>query len=277
MKIGPNIERARSLKGMSQAQLSRAIGLQQSRVSRWEKDDGMPSAEQIYAIAKATGSTVEFLMTGQREAKDDQFSEDERLFIRLIRVGQFPTDRVIRSILETSKFTIDIDELKRDVGAIRGDFEKFARRLNQETTIPPDDIEFATPAAVRRDAEARGGWFVVEEENLDRVIASSADGMARLRAETDLFKSRDRDEVEEGILRDGWKMICEEAVRDYNDFTGRFSRLYKDGEQVKEVDKLRIKHKLEFLAGICAEIRNQSRVIHPSAEVPKKTQKKTRS
>lgn len=50
---------ARMAAKMSQAELARAIGTSQSRVSRWERGEEAPRVEALRRIARATGRRLE--------------------------------------------------------------------------------------------------------------------------------------------------------------------------------------------------------------------------
>lgn len=88
MKIGCRIETARQRRGWSQTRLAGEVGVQQSRVSRWERDEGLPTVPQIVALAHALGSSVDELLGVPREpaaSPESQLSEDDRVILIIAR------------------------------------------------------------------------------------------------------------------------------------------------------------------------------------------------
>ena len=63
MIYAERIRQARLIAGLTQAQLSEAADVDQSAITRFENEERVPSLATLYAIAVATGVTVEFLAT----------------------------------------------------------------------------------------------------------------------------------------------------------------------------------------------------------------------
>lgn len=63
-QFGRNLAEARSWIGMSQGQLARQIGVQQSQVARLENGERCPSLDRIVALAEAVGVQVRDLLHG---------------------------------------------------------------------------------------------------------------------------------------------------------------------------------------------------------------------
>lgn len=84
MKIGSRIEESRRKKDWSQSRLAEEIGIQQGRISRWERDDGMPTLPQIVAIAEATGATLDFLLLGKQSPIVEPTPEWVSLAMKLV-------------------------------------------------------------------------------------------------------------------------------------------------------------------------------------------------
>lgn len=53
---------ARQKAGLSQAQVAKELGVDQSAVSRWETGENMPRAEALVLMAKLYGCTVDELL-----------------------------------------------------------------------------------------------------------------------------------------------------------------------------------------------------------------------
>ncbi|MGE0718771.1 MAG: XRE family transcriptional regulator [Alphaproteobacteria bacterium] len=66
--IGDRIRIARKAKGLSQAQLAEAVGVEQSSVAGWESDANGPARTRLPRIAQALESSVEWLTTGAGDA-----------------------------------------------------------------------------------------------------------------------------------------------------------------------------------------------------------------
>jgi transcriptional regulator with XRE-family HTH domain len=63
-QFGRNLAEARGWIGMSQGQLARQIGVQQSQVARLENGERCPTLDRIVALAEAVGVQVRDLLYG---------------------------------------------------------------------------------------------------------------------------------------------------------------------------------------------------------------------
>lgn len=103
MDFSRNIEAARRRKGWSQAFLAQTIGVDQGRVSRWERNEGLPTLPQIVAISHATGASLEELLLGaEPQPAGVVLSEDEQMIVTLLRALQLDRDDVLRAVSEVS-------------------------------------------------------------------------------------------------------------------------------------------------------------------------------
>ncbi|MBX3711908.1 MAG: helix-turn-helix transcriptional regulator [Lysobacter sp.] len=60
------IRRARTLAGLTQAELAQLVGVQRGAVAQWESPNGsLPSMDHLIAIAQHTGVHLEWLGTGR--------------------------------------------------------------------------------------------------------------------------------------------------------------------------------------------------------------------
>lgn len=64
MTLAKNLKRLREEKGLSQAELAKAVNLSQPMIAQYETEIRVPSAPTALAIAKALGTTFEKLMEG---------------------------------------------------------------------------------------------------------------------------------------------------------------------------------------------------------------------
>ena len=62
MKIGSIIHELRQQKGLSQAQLAKAIGVSQKAIDFWEKGTNEPKASYILALSDFFNVTTDFLL-----------------------------------------------------------------------------------------------------------------------------------------------------------------------------------------------------------------------
>ena len=69
MEVGARVKRAREAAGMTQVELARALNVEQSTVSRWERDDPTPSLRWLSEIATATAQPLPFFFNEAREAR----------------------------------------------------------------------------------------------------------------------------------------------------------------------------------------------------------------
>ncbi len=62
MKFQERIKELRILKNMSQMELSKATGLSQSAIAKWELGKTEPTATAIVVLAKFFGETTDYLL-----------------------------------------------------------------------------------------------------------------------------------------------------------------------------------------------------------------------
>jgi transcriptional regulator with XRE-family HTH domain len=80
------LQRRRQRLRLSQAELGSAIGLQQSRIGRWEAGAGMPTMEQGYRLARSLGVSYDFLMDESLdEIPPPPFTPDEAMILEMAR------------------------------------------------------------------------------------------------------------------------------------------------------------------------------------------------
>lgn len=80
------LQRRRQRLRLSQAALGAAIGLQQSRIGRWEVGTGMPTMEQGFLLARALGISYDFLMDEEHdELPPPAFTPEEATVLDMAR------------------------------------------------------------------------------------------------------------------------------------------------------------------------------------------------
>lgn len=62
MNIGERLKELRSEKNLSQMELSKATGISQSSIARWELNKSEPTASDIIVLAKFFGESADYLL-----------------------------------------------------------------------------------------------------------------------------------------------------------------------------------------------------------------------
>ncbi|MBR1983686.1 MAG: helix-turn-helix transcriptional regulator [Clostridia bacterium] len=62
MKFGDNFKKLRLQSKLSQQQVAKALGINQSNVSNWEKDVSRPEYENLIQLSKLYGVTISELL-----------------------------------------------------------------------------------------------------------------------------------------------------------------------------------------------------------------------
>lgn len=62
MTLGEKIKEARKQSGLSQEQLSEKLGISRSAVAKWETDKGIPDVENLKALSKLLGVSIDYLL-----------------------------------------------------------------------------------------------------------------------------------------------------------------------------------------------------------------------
>lgn len=66
--LGENIKKLRSLRGLSQVDISKALHVSKQCVSNWENDNILPSIDMLVKLAKFFGTSTDYLL-GLNEQK----------------------------------------------------------------------------------------------------------------------------------------------------------------------------------------------------------------
>ena len=62
MTLGQNIQAARKAKGLSQETLAEKVGVSRQALGKWEKDTALPGVDNLQALAKELGVSVDALL-----------------------------------------------------------------------------------------------------------------------------------------------------------------------------------------------------------------------
>lgn len=85
MKFGDKLEALLTERGLSQTTLAWQIGVKPPQVSRWRNGDEPPKVASLLKIARALGTSVEYLIDDGQEAPPIPLSEDEQAALLLYR------------------------------------------------------------------------------------------------------------------------------------------------------------------------------------------------
>ena len=75
--IGKTIAELRKAKGWTQIELAEKLNVSDKAVSKWEKDNGLPSIEFFPALADLFGVSIDYLMTGKKTDKKKELEIKE--------------------------------------------------------------------------------------------------------------------------------------------------------------------------------------------------------
>lgn len=90
MKIGGRIVELRKAKGMTQEQLAAALGVSAPAVSKWETESSYPDITLLCPLARALGTSVDFLLAFEEELSEDSLGQYTAQLMEMAREGDIP-------------------------------------------------------------------------------------------------------------------------------------------------------------------------------------------
>ena len=90
MSIGERITQLRKDCGLSQAELSRALGVSRQAVSKWENNQSSPDTVKLIQLADLLKTEVEYLATGTKPVH-----EREQVTVTVVETVDRYVDRII--------------------------------------------------------------------------------------------------------------------------------------------------------------------------------------
>lgn len=69
MTLGEKIKACRQRAGLSQEKLAERVGVSRQAVTKWEANQSAPHTENLFQLAEALGTTVDFLLTPQETGR----------------------------------------------------------------------------------------------------------------------------------------------------------------------------------------------------------------
>jgi transcriptional regulator with XRE-family HTH domain len=89
-EIGARLRAIRKARGMTQAQLAKALGTQQTAVSQVEIGNRGLTVQQVVKLAKAMKVSTDAILSPSNGASDDALPNDRRLIRRLRQIEKLP-------------------------------------------------------------------------------------------------------------------------------------------------------------------------------------------
>ncbi len=80
MTLGENLQRLRKERGLSQEEVAQALFLTRQSASKWENDGAEPGVENLKALAKLYGVTLDELVGENSAPETESEEEPEGLF-----------------------------------------------------------------------------------------------------------------------------------------------------------------------------------------------------
>lgn len=130
MTIGEKIKWMRSDRNMSQNELADALGVSRQAITKWETDSGVPEIDNLVAIAKLFGTTVDALVTDEASCYSSfiQYDIDGGKDFEIVTV---PAKMIDVHGLDSEKIRVEVhsDSISKLDSDIKFRIEERKRRL----------------------------------------------------------------------------------------------------------------------------------------------------
>lgn len=112
MKIGDNLKRIRTEKGISQGSLAELLNMHAAHISRYERNSTTPSVEVLKRIADALNISIDELVYGKQEEKAKNKLNDNELLSMFHRVQTLNKSELtcVKSLLKAYIFQVDTQQ-----------------------------------------------------------------------------------------------------------------------------------------------------------------------
>jgi transcriptional regulator with XRE-family HTH domain len=112
MEFKERIKEARVKKGLSQSQLSKAIGVHVTNISRYERGENRPTSDVLTKLANELDVTADFLMDGSMDDKAVSSISDKELLSQFQKVSLLSNDRkaIVKELLEAFLLKSDLQQ-----------------------------------------------------------------------------------------------------------------------------------------------------------------------
>lgn len=67
MTLGERIKRYRQMQGLLQEELAEKLNVSRQAITKWENDNGIPDIDNLIALSKIMGMTLDELVMGEKE------------------------------------------------------------------------------------------------------------------------------------------------------------------------------------------------------------------
>jgi len=111
--LGSRLSEARRVKDLSQQELARLAKIHFTNISKYERDEAIPSADVLNRIAKVLEVTNDFLLNGSLNDKAKHSIKDDELLIQFKKVELLPNDKkkLVKEFLDAFIFKSDVQQL----------------------------------------------------------------------------------------------------------------------------------------------------------------------
>lgn len=118
--IGENIKRLRTAKGLTQEQLSEAVGVTCAAVSKWERGDTFPDITMLFPLAHFFGVSLDELMGYDREKIEADIEAILAEYVRLSRTDALKARELITGAMK--KYPDDFRVMNEYMWEIAGNY-----------------------------------------------------------------------------------------------------------------------------------------------------------
>lgn len=107
MTLGENLQRLRKAKGLSQHEVAQKLFLTRQSVSKWENGQAEPGVENLKALARLYGVTVDALV-GASEPPKALSDPPDGVYLRLLKLRLAALAVVVLCMIVSDKFYLEL-------------------------------------------------------------------------------------------------------------------------------------------------------------------------
>ena len=87
-EVGQRIRELRMQNHLSVEMLSYYMGFESVQaIYKWQRGESLPTVDNLYALSKVLGTTMEYILEGNREFEDDEMSSSSFFVLFLKNIG----------------------------------------------------------------------------------------------------------------------------------------------------------------------------------------------
>lgn len=160
--IGQKIKQVRTAAGLTQVAFASAVGVDQSTVSRWERDRQEPDPDQLLALAQFSNEPMENFI---------QLIKDDGVGLRSIYVtGVCETNRWVRGVERPTKEWYRISIPPNGLPETVQPFGLEVNDTGADLEFPPGSIAICIAVADMPGRPEPGDWVVVRAQRDDSLV-----------------------------------------------------------------------------------------------------------